>query len=531
MPPKVFSFCSAVLLISLAALGLRLWQIDEKTLWYDELQSLSYLAGESPQETLEKARNDSDADLQSLRLRWEKSDLTPWEVPGLMLQFRAPHMPLYFQLAAAGKYIFGNTVRNARSISLIFGMLTILVAFWVGREIFLSTRVAILFGAMLSFSPFHLVYAQEARPYALWGFFSVLCLLSLARALRLKSRGAEFLFLISFAGLLQTHFLAIFSACVFPLYFWARGELQGRQSIRRLLFLYAPGIILYGLWALLLSREREAVAYALHWSSSDVATPMMILGFIGEALELAFFDFAAFGAHFIEHDFLWVSLYFLIFLVLAMAAWQRVARAERWMLFAGLLLPLTAMFFWDLLWDERHSTVPRYFVSAILWMQMIAAVGIARLWESTSLRQKIYGFSIALILFAAQGVSTLKLVAQNTSFAKREYDLPLGSMNRIFSELQPATLIVEQISEPISDLRAWNLMALALTAKNRVGLQWVNGVSDFPRLKATEKYFLYNASEELRQEFMKQWRLETLDIPTQGWSAWSIDRIVEKELQ
>jgi uncharacterized membrane protein len=74
--------------------------------------------------------------------------------------------------------IFGNSVNSVRSLSLTFGILTLILGYYFCRQLF-NERTAILAGVLLSLHPLLIEYAQIARAYVPATFFILLATYSL----------------------------------------------------------------------------------------------------------------------------------------------------------------------------------------------------------------------------------------------------------------------------------------------------------------------------------------------------------------
>ncbi len=128
--------------------------------------------------------------------------------------FRDVHPPLYYWLAKPWATVFGYTPFAIRLLSLLFGMLTIISAFWIGRKMF-NVRAGILTATFLAFSPFAIVYSQEARMYSLFGFLMLWAVWFFYKALK-KERMIYWVFFGVFAGLsYYTHYLSLFFFIMF----------------------------------------------------------------------------------------------------------------------------------------------------------------------------------------------------------------------------------------------------------------------------------------------------------------------------
>ena len=94
--------------------------------------------------------------------------------------------PLYYALAWLWTQVAGNGEWGLRSLSAIAGVATIPVAYVVGREL-RGARAGVIAAALVAVNPMLLWYSQEARAYALLGFFCALSLLYCVRALQTPS--------------------------------------------------------------------------------------------------------------------------------------------------------------------------------------------------------------------------------------------------------------------------------------------------------------------------------------------------------
>ena len=113
-----------------------------------------------------------------------------------------------WELTAGGEYnpplfhwvehfmlFFGNSEVILRFIPALLGILTIPLFYFIGRE-FLDSNTGILAAAILTFSPFHIFYSQDARAYSMMLFFISLALLFYLLATRLNDKKFWILFSI-----------------------------------------------------------------------------------------------------------------------------------------------------------------------------------------------------------------------------------------------------------------------------------------------------------------------------------------------
>ena len=117
--------------------------------------------------------------------------------------------PLYYALAWLWTQVTGNGEWGLRFLSALAGVATIPVAYFTGREL-RGARAGVIAAALVAVNPMLLWYSQEARAYALLGFFCALSLLYCVRALN-DGRRADFTWWGVFSALaLGTHYFAVF---------------------------------------------------------------------------------------------------------------------------------------------------------------------------------------------------------------------------------------------------------------------------------------------------------------------------------
>ncbi|HFD40415.1 MAG TPA: phospholipid carrier-dependent glycosyltransferase, partial [Anaerolineae bacterium] len=225
-------------LITLLALGLRLYRLDAQSLWYDEAFS-AYLAAMSPAEITARTA----------------ADIQP---------------PLYYYLLHGWIGWMGDDEIGLRSLSLLFGLLTVPLIYAVAVELFRSRLAGLLAALLLAVSPLHIWYGQEARMYTLLTFLGLLSgYLLLLLTGRELSRGKQAALWLAYAltgiAAIYTHYFAFFLLAFQGVYlllaWWGRGFrprsflLGGAAAGLTILLAYLPWL------PYVLNRYRQDVSY------------------------------------------------------------------------------------------------------------------------------------------------------------------------------------------------------------------------------------------------------------------------------
>ncbi|MEM6614810.1 MAG: glycosyltransferase family 39 protein [Cyanobacteria bacterium P01_C01_bin.72] len=128
------------------------------------------------------------------------------------------HAPLYFLLTRFWLQWRGNSLGIIRSLAVVFSLLVLPSLYWLCQELFNRSSISWLAVGMISISPFHVAYAQEARPYSLWTAAILLGGASLLRAMRLNNKSAWLLHSLCLALSFYTSLFSIYIAAFQGLY-------------------------------------------------------------------------------------------------------------------------------------------------------------------------------------------------------------------------------------------------------------------------------------------------------------------------
>ncbi|MGD1019301.1 MAG: glycosyltransferase family 39 protein [Verrucomicrobiia bacterium] len=162
----------------------RFYRLNHQYFWVDESITLFQVAGFTEAEILREVNYKTvispDELLKYQRVSDERSVI---DVIHSLRQEDLQHPPLYYILLYYWIRLFGGSIACVRCLSALFSLLTIGGIYWLARSLFESRRVAWLAVGLVAISPFQVVFAQEARPYSLWGCLTVISSVALLRVL------------------------------------------------------------------------------------------------------------------------------------------------------------------------------------------------------------------------------------------------------------------------------------------------------------------------------------------------------------
>ena len=150
--------------------------------------------------------------------------------------------PLFFLLAWVASKVGDPTVW-IRVPSLVFGTATVPLVYLLGQRT-VGRRAALVGAALVALSPFAIFYSDEARAYAVLGFFAAASTLALLRALETGSRHWWVGYGACACAVLYTHYTGVFVLGAEAAWaFWCY-----RESRRALLLVNAAVALTYLPW-------------------------------------------------------------------------------------------------------------------------------------------------------------------------------------------------------------------------------------------------------------------------------------------
>ncbi|MCD6080819.1 MAG: glycosyltransferase family 39 protein [Candidatus Omnitrophica bacterium] len=173
-----------LLILIFIAVILRLHHLGYKSIWYDE--AMTYFI--------------SSLGIKSLKLISTETA-----------------QPLYFLIMAPFVKLLGGNAFGLRLISVIFGILSIAV-FYILIAKYHSFKLAFYSGILLTLSPFHIWYSQEARCYTLFLTLTLSMIYFFLQSLYTQDKKSLYLFSFFSIFNLYTHYYSIIVLLVIYLY-------------------------------------------------------------------------------------------------------------------------------------------------------------------------------------------------------------------------------------------------------------------------------------------------------------------------
>ncbi|WP_179047364.1 glycosyltransferase family 39 protein [Nostoc sp. TCL26-01] len=426
---KVFKF----LIISILALGIffRFVHLDKKVFWYDETFTSLRVSGYTYVEAEAKLKQKTAAndvitveDLQQYQTFQPENGLKGL-LNGLIKE-EAQLSPLYFMAVQSWVRLLGDSISVTRSVSAFASLLTLPAIYWLSQLLFNSPGVSWSAVALIAVSPFHVLYAQEARPSS---WLTLFVLLSSATFLKAVQSGKKLnwaIYAVTLSLGYYTHLNIIILAaghCIYILFnkkFWHK----------KILFSYfgasLVSLILFVPWLIALYINLSSAQKMTSWLSDDVSIKSLVKAWLLNINRL----FIDFNYAFVYADLLsylsitlttllvGYSIYFII----------RSTQKQTWsfviIIIAINVLPLLLP---DLIFGGKRSAIARYLIIAYLGIQLAVAYLIARLIFNLHIKKSYQTFwrVVAGSLVSLSIISCLTLSQTDAWWNKlSSFDIP-----------------------------------------------------------------------------------------------------------
>ncbi len=363
-----------VVLLALVGVGLRVWRLDAKSLWWDE--AFTHLVSTHPPLNIVSFVHTNDG-----------------------------HPPLYYLLVNLVVSVWRGEAA-LRALSVLAGALTVVVTYLLGQRLF-GHRTALIAAGLVAVAPAHIMASQEGRMYALLGLWVLLWWGALWLAAFEHPRLWVAYALIT-ALALYTHYLSIGILASQGLFVLVDGS--ARRALRAWVLATTAGIALFLPWVPALTDQivagRMFPADRPPLNGLSLAEVGALFQFGGGAYQSSPYIVHQRGTLGLEY-YPALLLPLLVVMVAALIG-QRSRPRQGLFLFCYLAVPIAVLFLVSV-WSNLFQV--RYFVILIPAYALAAAGGIAALaegWHRLIGRGAwVRGFMLLWLgLFAAAGLHT-----------------------------------------------------------------------------------------------------------------------------
>lgn len=501
--------------IGLIALGVifRFGNLNQ-VYWHDETFTALRMSGYTAPDVKADIFNGTLVTVDDLMYyQWPNEERTVVDTVDSLIIDDPQHPPVYYVLIRQWVAALGNSIGIARSLSVFISLLSFPAMYWFCQELFtvadtrqqfppLQRQLTSLFTTvLLALSPFHVLYSQEAREYALWTVLILTLNAVFLRAIR-HFTGLNWIF---YTGLLvtslYTHPFTGFFALGHGVYLLAVEKFRpSRQAIAGCLAIVV-GLSSFIPWAWILLRN-SFDTIGLSWTS--VPLPFSVL-------------LKVWGLHVVRGFFLtrgdfgfdtW-QVYVGLPLALLLIAYSLyfICRHTPWRFWLFVLLLISSsclpLILPDLILGGQRSTAGRYLVPTVIGVQIaIATVLMMQSQVKNRLSRRCWRSVTAIVLMLAI-VSNFSILKADSTWPKfLSYGMP--EVARIVNK-SPDPLVISS-SDAINFGSVFSLSHAIDLQAHFLLFDFGRVLDDSSPSELMEKFedvFLLNPSDELRESVEK----------------------------
>jgi uncharacterized membrane protein len=372
------------LIIAVLVIGIlfRFANLDRKFYWIDETYTSLRVSGYTEAEIIKQIsyqKITSPSDLQ--KYQQINSEKTLSDTLNSLAAEDPQHPPLYYVLARYWAQWFGSSVAAMRSLAAVISLLVFPAIYWLAWELFESSAVAWMAIAIFAISPYHIIFAQEARQYSLWTVTTILSSAALLRAMRPDANQNALALVLSwalYAGTatlgFYTHLLFVCVAAAHAIYV---AVIANWRDIKTFIAYYAAALI--ALTCFMPSLINTVDKFNQIRSTTVWAEQTNLLRLVSRwvgSVTIAFFDIGIDGTANATEIALLIPVGIMILALVGYALYYLCRKTpKRVWLMVLLLIATTALFLAvpDLMKGGRRSANPRYLVPCYVGIQLAVA--------------------------------------------------------------------------------------------------------------------------------------------------------------
>ncbi|WP_228056199.1 glycosyltransferase family 39 protein [Microcoleus sp. LEGE 07076] len=372
----------AIVIVLVIGILFRFANLDRKFYWIDETYTSLRVSGYTEAEIIKQISYQkiiSPSDLQ--KYQQINSEKTLSDTLNSLAIEDPQHPPLYYILARYWAQWFGTSVTAMRSLAALISLLVFPAIYWLAWELFESSAVAWMAIAIFAISPYHILFAQEARQYSLWTLTTILSSAALLRSMRPEENQNPIwlvshwtLYAVTAAIGLYTHLLFVCVAAAHAIYV---AVIANWRDVKTFVAYYVAALVALIAWmpSLLNTVENfNQIRSTTAWA--EQTSLLRLVSRWAGAVSIAFFDIGIDGSASAAQLALLIPAGIMILGLVGYAIYFLCRQTPKrvWLLVL-LLIATTAIFLAlpDLLKGGRRSGNPRYLVPCYVGIQLAVA--------------------------------------------------------------------------------------------------------------------------------------------------------------
>lgn len=506
-----------IVVILMLGIFFRFVNLDRKVYWHDEAFTSIRVSGYLGKEIVKEVFKGQVIGIRNLD-KYQKPSLEKnllGTINGLA-QEEPQHPPLYFVMMRIWAQLFGGSVAVTRSLSVFISFLVFPAIYWLCLELFESPLVGWMAIAIVAVSPFHVLFAQEAREYGLWTVTILLSSAALLRALRHKTKLNWGIYAVSLAVGLYTFLFSGLVAIGHGIYVVATENFQRTKTVTAYLFATFVGFLAFVPWIIVVIISFSALRGTTKWAAKDYGLLFLVKTWYLN-LSRIFIDLDTDVFFDIDFSFnkliTYLSLPIVVLIGYSIYFLCRNSPKRVWLFILTLIgSTALALLLPDLILGGRRSITARYLFPCVLGIELaVAYLLITKITSISVNSQQRKLWQLVTLALVSIGV------ASNVSIAGAEV-----TWNKTMSCYNPQlSRIINQANHPLLVSSSYGsnvayLLSLSHLLDTKVQLQLVVE-PDIPKIPDSfGEIFLFNPSKVWLAQFEKDqtYKIEPIYQPT-----------------
>jgi uncharacterized membrane protein len=500
--PNKLNWLRIFLIITLLlGISFRFVNLGKKVYWYDEAITSLRVSGYTREEFIQEAFNDQIISVNNLQKYQQPNSDKNFSGTVKSLVGNV-HPPLYFLLTRFWMQLFGNSIAVTRSFSAVTSLLVFPCLYWLCRELFELPLVAWIAMALVSVSPFHVLYAQEARMYSLMTVVTVLSSASLLYALRVDTKRSWLIYALSLIVGFYSHLYFLLIAFGHAIYVFIIERFQPTKIFITYLVTSIISFLTFVPWVLVILFNLDSVKAVTSGAQQRTALLRLVVAW-GRNLGQVFIDVNL--GNLIAPIILVLAGYALYFL-------YKNSSEKIWLFiltFIGITAAMTILP--DVILGGSGSMRSRYFIPCYLGIQIAVAYLVATKITSRSFWQRSIWSAVMAVLISGGVVSCL-ISSQAEAWWNKGHSQYMPEVARQINQAGSPLLLNDTNSFNTVDVL---VLSHLLDQKVQLILTKSNTTPEIP--DRFGEVFLYNPSKELREDLEKDYQLKNINKRGKLW--------------
>lgn len=436
------------LIVIVLAIGVlfRFISIDKKIYGFDETYTSLRIAGYTESEVWKEIFNSTILNVEDLqkyqRLNPEKTAINTVKA---LAEEEPQHPPLYFLLGRLWTKWFGSSVAVKRSLSVLISLLIFPCIYWLCIELFNSSLSGWIGITLIAISPYHVLYAQEAREYVLWTVTILLSSCLLLQSMKQNKKKIWAVYTASLAIGLYTFPFTIFVMLGHGIHVFFIEGMRLTKKLYNYLFASFISLLIFIPWVVITVTNLSQIKKSMPWADDQIPVKAMIEGW-GLSITRIFYDINLIGWHNIcdrNHRWQFLPIPLLLFIIgYSIYYLVRYSPKRTWLFILSLTgITVLALALPDLILGGKRSLASRYFVPTYLGIELavtyLISTKICKL--SLEVRQKKL-WNLIFIIILSIGILSCAISSQAETWWNK-YNDPIHKVANIVNQSEHPFLI------------------------------------------------------------------------------------------